>query len=321
MDENNFYQQLFESFDVQNGRVTGGQLLGFFLSSGLNKGALSDIWDEATENKSGWISFAQFVNAMKLISLAQRGIAPKLKNVDHVTPIPQMKYPSDIQPPKDEEKENDTSIQNMGQKLKKQQEINQKIKNYESKISEIKKYQIELQEKCKQRIETLNDALKEKTKKCKILQAENEKQKEQIVTMEAVQVSFDEQLKQKHNECKELKQKLTVFETMQSIKTKHFSEWNSDAFLMWIMDLNAGKFKKYEKKLKMKFAEQNVDGRGIQFLKDVHLESWGVVDFMDRVELHQHVQDLIKKKNNPKIENNFDDQAEGKNDDEATNYL
>merc|ERR1711933_704516 len=96
----------------------------------------------------------------------------------------------------------------------------------------------------------------EKEKQIKSLQAENDKQKEQIVT--------------KHAENKKLKQRLQAFETIQSIKTKHYSEWNSDTFLIWIMSLNNGKFKKYEKKLQTTFVEQGVDGQAIQFLKESH---------------------------------------------------
>merc|ERR1712129_487672 len=95
--------QLFRSFDVQNfGTVQGGQVFGFFLTSGLNKAALGDIWDEATQKQSGGLNVAKFINAMKLISLAQKGIAPKLMTIQQnggSVPIPQMKYPSHIQPP------------------------------------------------------------------------------------------------------------------------------------------------------------------------------------------------------------------------------
>merc|ERR1719410_2862380 len=100
--EDQFYQQLFRSFDAQNfGTVQGGQVFGFFLSSGLNKAALGDIWDEATQKQSGGLSLPKFINAMKLISLAQKGIPPKLGNIAQNAPvsIPQMQYPSHIKPP------------------------------------------------------------------------------------------------------------------------------------------------------------------------------------------------------------------------------
>merc|ERR1712048_1286559 len=155
----------------------------------------------------------------------------------------------------------------------------------------------------------------------KSLQSENEKQKEQILTMEAVQKSFDEQLKQKDAENKELKQKLQAFETMQSVKTKHYSEWSADTLLHWIISLNNGKFKKYEKKLKTTFAEQGVDGTTIEWMDKSDWMDLGIVNMMDRKTLHQHVQDLKNK--NPKMGADVDmeDQKEGNNEGGATKYV
>eukprot|EP01084_Bolivina_argentea_P261928 442811_1 len=100
--ETQFYEQLFRSFDTQNfGTVQGGQVFGFFLSSGLTKAALGDIWDEATQKHSGGLSVPKFINAMKLIALAQRGIAPKLANIaqNPLIGLAQMQYPSHITKP------------------------------------------------------------------------------------------------------------------------------------------------------------------------------------------------------------------------------
>eukprot|EP00486_Rosalina_sp_Unknown_P011623 CAMPEP_0201591954 /NCGR_PEP_ID=MMETSP0190_2-20130828/189977_1 /ASSEMBLY_ACC=CAM_ASM_000263 /TAXON_ID=37353 /ORGANISM="Rosalina sp." /LENGTH=889 /DNA_ID=CAMNT_0048050499 /DNA_START=34 /DNA_END=2706 /DNA_ORIENTATION=+ len=100
--EAQFYSQLFQTFDTQKfGTVQGGQVFGFFLSSGLNKAALGDIWDEATQKQSGGLNVAKFANAMRLISLAQRGIAPKLQNIAPNSPVPvaKMQYPSHLQMP------------------------------------------------------------------------------------------------------------------------------------------------------------------------------------------------------------------------------
>lgn len=97
-----FYTAIFRSFDPQNfGTVQGGQVFGFFLSSGLNKSALGDIWDEATQKQSGGLTVSKFINAMKLIALAQKGIAPKLANIASNAPLalPQMAYPANIKKP------------------------------------------------------------------------------------------------------------------------------------------------------------------------------------------------------------------------------
>eukprot|EP01083_Nonionella_stella_P214736 773499_1 len=108
--ERQFYEQLFRSFDTQNfGTVQGGQVFGFFLSSGLNKAALGDIWDEATQKQSGGLSVQKFINAMKLISLAQRGIAPKLSNINTSISLPQMQYPAQIKKPQNNKLDNNNN--------------------------------------------------------------------------------------------------------------------------------------------------------------------------------------------------------------------
>merc|ERR1719491_2435534 len=100
--EQKFYGELFKTFDPQNfGTIAGGQVFGFFLSSGLNKAALGDIWDESTQKQSGGLSVAKFISAMKLISLAQKGIAPKLGSIAQHAPVPmpRMQYPAHLQKP------------------------------------------------------------------------------------------------------------------------------------------------------------------------------------------------------------------------------
>eukprot|EP00485_Elphidium_margaritaceum_P001065 CAMPEP_0202695512 /NCGR_PEP_ID=MMETSP1385-20130828/9093_1 /ASSEMBLY_ACC=CAM_ASM_000861 /TAXON_ID=933848 /ORGANISM="Elphidium margaritaceum" /LENGTH=891 /DNA_ID=CAMNT_0049351553 /DNA_START=69 /DNA_END=2741 /DNA_ORIENTATION=- len=100
--DSQFYAQLFRSFDPQNvGCVQGGQVFGFFMSSGLNKAALGDVWDEATQKQTGGLTLAKFVDAMRLIALAQKGVPPKRANIQQHLPLPiaHLKYPAHIQPP------------------------------------------------------------------------------------------------------------------------------------------------------------------------------------------------------------------------------
>lgn len=100
--EQRFYAELFKTFDPQNfGTIQGGQVFGFFLSSRLTKAALGDIWDEATQKQSGGLTVGKFINAMKLISLAQKGIAPKLANIAQHAPVamPRMQYPAHLKKP------------------------------------------------------------------------------------------------------------------------------------------------------------------------------------------------------------------------------
>ena len=98
-----FYNQLFKTFDIQNsGRIQAGKIFGFALSSGLNKAALGDIWDEATKKQSGGLNLPKFIDFMRLISLAQKGIKPTLQNITSNLPllVPKMQYPLHLQIPK-----------------------------------------------------------------------------------------------------------------------------------------------------------------------------------------------------------------------------
>eukprot|EP01084_Bolivina_argentea_P010027 18703_1 len=102
--EQQYYEKLFRFFDTSNyGFVQGNQVFGLFLSSGLNKTALGDIWDEATQKQTGGLNLNKFINAIKLISLAQKGIKPTLQNVNLPQNQPitmaKMQYPPQIELP------------------------------------------------------------------------------------------------------------------------------------------------------------------------------------------------------------------------------
>ena len=104
--------------------MQGGQVFGFFLSSGLTKSALGDIWDEATQKQSGGLNLAKFINAMKLIALAQKGIPPKLPNIAMNAPVamPQMNYPSHIKKPNINQQSQQPQQQQMQQQMQQPQQ-------------------------------------------------------------------------------------------------------------------------------------------------------------------------------------------------------
>ena len=57
-----------------DGRVTGGDAVGFFTRSGLPKDALAKVWELANTARSGYLDRPAFHRAMELIALAQSGI-------------------------------------------------------------------------------------------------------------------------------------------------------------------------------------------------------------------------------------------------------
>merc|ERR1712129_1899 len=94
---------------------------------------------------------------------------------------------------------------------------------------------------------------------------------------------------------------------------KHFIDWNCDDFVAWIMDLNGGKFRQYEKTLITTFNEQGVDGKDIVDLDKSDWKDFGIVNFKHRNELHHHIQELKKQSVAVNMED-FEDQKEGNND-------
>ena len=94
--DDQLYKYLFQTLDVRNeGILQGSQIFGLFMSSGINKSMLGDIWDEATAKHSGGLDVSKFTNALKLISLAQNEKIPKLENIPQDTslPIAKLNYP------------------------------------------------------------------------------------------------------------------------------------------------------------------------------------------------------------------------------------
>merc|ERR1712129_249877 len=133
--------------------------------------------------------------------------------------------------------------------------------------------------------------------------------KNEIEILKTEKLSLNEQLKQREIECEQLKQKMIASD---GFKNKHLSKWNAEEFLAWIFHLDAGKYAKYEKILRTKFAEQSVNGQVIQYLQESHWESFGVKNILDRIELNRHVQGLKKEKqNNNANDNDFEEQKEG----------
>ena len=70
------YRRWFPLADTDNdGRVTGQDAVTFFQLSGLPKEALARAWQLADINRQGFLGPDQFVRALRVIALAQSGVA------------------------------------------------------------------------------------------------------------------------------------------------------------------------------------------------------------------------------------------------------
>ena len=61
-----------------------------------------------------------------------------------------------------------------------------------------------------------------------------------------------------------------------------------------MMNIEDGKYRKYERKLRDGFTEEEVTGLDIGKMEEQDLKSFGVTNFGDRKGLFQHLQNLIE---------------------------
>jgi EH domain-containing protein 1 len=70
------YRGWFPLADTDDdGRVTGQDAVSFFARSGLEKDALARAWQLADANRQGFLGPDEFVRALRVIALAQSGVA------------------------------------------------------------------------------------------------------------------------------------------------------------------------------------------------------------------------------------------------------
>ncbi|XP_078448431.1 uncharacterized protein LOC144716999 [Wolffia australiana] len=68
------FEAFFRLADLDSdGRISGAEAVNFFQGSGLPKHVLAQIWMYSDTKKAGFLSREQFYNALKLVTVAQRG--------------------------------------------------------------------------------------------------------------------------------------------------------------------------------------------------------------------------------------------------------
>ncbi|KAG0605340.1 hypothetical protein M758_9G050500 [Ceratodon purpureus] len=77
--------EVFDSFfrraDLdRDGRISGSEAVGFFQGSGLPQATLAKIWQFSDQSRAGFLSRHEFINALKLVTVAQTGrdLTPEL---------------------------------------------------------------------------------------------------------------------------------------------------------------------------------------------------------------------------------------------------
>lgn len=75
--EQQYYSNMFQIASVANaGRVTGAEAVVFLKRSGIDVTTLKIIWDIADFDGKGFLDYAKFSVALRLITLKQRGFEP-----------------------------------------------------------------------------------------------------------------------------------------------------------------------------------------------------------------------------------------------------
>merc|ERR1719474_1833224 len=75
----------------------------------------------------------------------------------------------------------------------------------------------------------------------------------------------------------------------------HYESWNWKEVLMWILNLDGGRFKKYEEALRATLEEEDVTGDDLREAVESDVRGWGVKNLRDRKLLIQCIEKLMKK--------------------------
>ena len=108
------------------------------------------------------------------------------------------------------------------------------------------------------------------------------------------------------NSVKEEEANAQIINNSKANNKKGYESWTTDDIISWILSLNDGQFKKYQKILNKELSAQNVSGRHLVDVNELDIHTWGVTDFDDKKYLLKQIKLLITSHN--------------KNDDEIVLY-
>eukprot|EP01083_Nonionella_stella_P126494 382883_1 len=86
-----------------------------------------------------------------------------------------------------------------------------------------------------------------------------------------------------------------------------YTQWNSDDIVTWIVGLNGNKYSKYEAILREKMCEKNVHGSTLVMLNKTDLQSLGIVELDDAVEVANHIEHFVSSCNVDLLDDMYDD--------------
>ncbi|KAH7373007.1 hypothetical protein KP509_17G032800 [Ceratopteris richardii] len=102
MSSSDLFDAYFQRADIdRDGRISGQEAVSFFQGANLPREVLAKIWQYSDQGQTGYLSRAEFYNALKLVTVAQRGreLTPAIVNsalngpAASQIPPPQIQFP------------------------------------------------------------------------------------------------------------------------------------------------------------------------------------------------------------------------------------
>ena len=96
----------------------------------------------------------------------------------------------------------------------------------------------------------------------------------------------------------------TLRKEVKTLRTKclnvsDYNEWDIDSIVLWISQLNNGKYKKYCDGLRSALKEEELTGSDLGDIEESNLKDWGVKNFRDRKDMLKEIKRLTSGQKGP----------------------
>merc|ERR1712154_469670 len=106
-------------------------------------------------------------------------------------------------------------------------------------------------------------------------------------------VSLREEQKEAESTIAELRAKVQLLE-LKTLDPTQFRTWNWKQIHFWIINVDDGRFKKYDAILREFLSKADLTGEELSDVNPLILEDWGIKDGKDRAVLSGHIRSLAR---------------------------
>ena len=118
------------------------------------------------------------------------------------------------------------------------------------------------------------------------LEVEVQRLTDKVVVYEDERKEAQSRIAALEKEVKELK--------LTALDASDFMGWNWESILYWILSLEKGRFKPFEKVLRYNLSEEKVQGSHLVDVEEGDVKGWGVKPFGDKKALVRHIRNLVE---------------------------